>query len=192
MQRLCFHAIVTIPFALLIVWGMTFFPLKQEQPPAAIGGAFSLTDTHGKRMSDKDFNGKLSLVYLGYVHCPDVCPTTLGMLSDVLQQLGSDAGKVEVIFITVDAKRDTPQALGDFLKAFDPAIIGLTGSAEELQQVVELYKAYVSAPPNPMPGNNLIEHSGFLYLMGRDGHYLRHFQNGVKAHDVLAAVKDAL
>src|SRR5258708_5898973 len=99
---------------------------SQTEGKALIGGPFSLIDTDGKRVTDRDLQGKLMLVFFGYTHCPDVCPTELQTMAEVIDKLGPDADKVAPIFISVDPSRDTPQALSAYVKNFSPRIIGLT------------------------------------------------------------------
>jgi cytochrome oxidase Cu insertion factor (SCO1/SenC/PrrC family) len=156
---------------------------------AQIGGPFTLTDTHGARISNTAFSGRFMLVYMGYSHCPDICPATLSMLGDALKKLGPDAGKVAVLFISLDPAHDTPPVLAAYLKAFDPRIIGLTGSEAEIKNVTKEYKAY-AAPADATPGSLLITHSGILYLMGMDGKYLKHFESGVGSDIVAQALKE--
>lgn len=159
---------------------------------AQIGGSFTLTDTTGRARTDADFSGRLMLVYLGYTHCPDICPATLEMMSTTLKTLGPEADKVAPLFITLDPKHDTPEALGAYLKDFDPRITGLTGSPEDIKSVTHAYKAYASEATNTAPGNMIIDHSGLLYLMDRNGKYLRHFEHNVKSEELLTAIKQNL
>lgn len=173
---------------LLVLW---FAPGREPEQPEVIGGDFTLTDTRGKPLGAKELIGKPAIIYLGYAHCPDVCPTTLSMLGRVLAKLGDKASQLQVVFISVDAQ-DTPQSLAEFLKPFNPSIIGLTGDKDKIGQVVKLYKAYVKGPEKPAPGNMLIEHSGLLYLMDARGRYNRHFDATAQEAEILQALEAVL
>lgn len=179
----------------LIVITATMIPTGNRQPQqggygeAQVGGHFSLTDSSGKPVSDRDFAGRFMLIYLGYAHCPDICPATLSMMGDVLKALGGDADKISVIFITVDPQNDTPVALAEYLKPFDSRIVGLTGSKEAIEQVVRAFKGSAKKADNPGPGNMLISHSGLIYLMDREGKYISHFESDVKRETLLQAIR---
>ncbi len=107
-----------------------------------IGGHFSLLDTGGKRVTDADFRGKLMLVFFGYTHCPDVCPTELQNMAEALDKLGRDADKLAPIFISLDPKRDTPDVLSSYVKNFSPRITGLTGDQSEVASAAKAYRVY--------------------------------------------------
>ena len=187
----------TIGLLLLVVLALMVLLLPVTHPhgdhaygQAQIGGPYTLTDTHGARLSNTAFNGKLELVYLGYTHCPDICPATLSSLSGVLKKIGTDADKVAVVFISLDPAHDTPPVLADYLKAFDPRIVGLTGNEAEIKQVIKSFKAYATPSQDSAPGNMLITHSGLLYLLGKDGQYIRHFETGASEDAIIAALKE--
>ena len=154
-----------------------------EQPSAAqmmddlmygrgsVGGPFTLTDQTGKPRSDVEFRGKLMIVYFGYTFCPDVCPADLMAITQALDALGPTARDIQPIFITVDPERDT-KALKDYVSAFHPSLIGLTGSADEIRKVANAYKAFYVKVPDERSGEYSIDHAGVIYLMGRNGEYL--------------------
>src|ERR1700761_3443472 len=124
----------------VIAWlGGMSFPSKALQP-VAIGGPFHLTDQNGKAGTDEDLKGKPFLGFFGFTHCPDVCPTTLFDVSEVLRSLGPDADRTAALFITVDPERDTAASLKDYLGSFDPHLRGLTGDADALAQVAKEYR----------------------------------------------------
>jgi cytochrome oxidase Cu insertion factor (SCO1/SenC/PrrC family) len=137
----------------------------------SIGGPFTLTDQNGKRRSDAEFRGKLMIVYFGYTWCPDVCPADLMTITQALDNLGVAAEGVQPIFITIDPERDA-NALADYVSAFHHSLIGLTGSADEIQKVADAYKAFYVKVPDERSGGYSIDHSGVIYLMGRNGEYL--------------------
>jgi cytochrome oxidase Cu insertion factor (SCO1/SenC/PrrC family) len=157
--------------------------LADEQPSAAqmmddlmygrgtIGGPFTLTGSDGKPRSDRDFRGKLMIVYFGYTFCPDVCPADLMAITQALDALGPLAESVQPVFITVDPERDT-KVLGEYVSAFHHSLIGLTGSPEEIRKVANAYKAFYVKVPDARGGDYSIDHTGVTYLMGRGGEYL--------------------
>ncbi len=136
-----------------------------------VGGPFTLTDQNGRPRSDGEFRGRLMIVYFGYTFCPDVCPTDLMAITQALDALGKDAAAVQPIFITIDPERDN-RAMAEYLKAFYPSFIGLTGSPEEIRKVANAYKAFYARVDDPRSGEYSIDHAGVIYLMGRDGKYL--------------------
>jgi cytochrome oxidase Cu insertion factor (SCO1/SenC/PrrC family) len=156
---------------------------EQEQPSAAqmmddlmyghgpTGGPFTLTDQNGKPRSDVDFRGKLMIVYFGYTFCPDVCPADLMSITQALEALGPVAEGVQPVFITIDPERDT-KVLAQYLAAFHPSFVGLTGSPEDIRKVANSYKAFYVKMPGERSGEYSIDHTGAIYLMGRGGEYL--------------------
>ena len=148
---------------------------------AAIGGHFALTDDRDRPFTDRDLLGHYVLIYFGYTYCPDACPTTLQAISQTLDMIGNQASKVQPIFISVDPARDTPDVLAPYVAQFHPRLIGLTGTPEQIRAVADAYKAYY-AKYQPSDGAvYLIDHSGFVYLMGRSGEYLGFFPPGTSA-----------
>jgi cytochrome oxidase Cu insertion factor (SCO1/SenC/PrrC family) len=137
----------------------------------SIGGPFTLTDQNGNRRSDAEFRGKLMIVYFGYTWCPDVCPADLMTITQALDNLGVAAEGVQPIFITIDPERDA-NVLADYVSAFHHSLIGLAGSADEIQKVADAYKAFYVKVPDERSGGYSIDHSGVIYLMGRNGEYL--------------------
>jgi cytochrome oxidase Cu insertion factor (SCO1/SenC/PrrC family) len=137
----------------------------------SIGGPFTLTDQNGNRRSDAEFRGKLMIVYFGYTWCPDVCPADLMTITQALDNLGVAAEGVQPIFITIDPERDA-NVLADYVSAFHHSLIGLTGSADEIQKIADAYKAFYVKVPDERSGGYSIDHSGVIYLMGRNGEYL--------------------
>jgi len=165
------------------MFGAGLAAAADEQPSAAqmmddlmyghgsIGGPFTLTDSAGKQRSDSEFRGKLMIVYFGYTYCPDVCPADLMAITQALDALGPAADGVQPIFITVDPERDT-KVLKDYVGAFHPSLIGLTGSPDDIRKVANAFKAFYVKVPDERGGDYSIDHAGVIYLMGRDGEYL--------------------
>jgi cytochrome oxidase Cu insertion factor (SCO1/SenC/PrrC family) len=137
----------------------------------SVGGPFTLTDQSGRQRSDSEFRGKLMIVYFGYSYCPDICPTDLMAITQALDDLGPAAKDVQPVFVTIDPERDT-RILGEYMAAFHPSFVGLTGSAEDVRLVANSYKAFYAKGPAAPDGNYSIDHAGVIYLMGRDGEYL--------------------
>ncbi len=142
-----------------------------------IGGPFSLIDHHGKRVTDRDYLGKPTLVFFGYTHCPDVCPTTLLELSTQLEELGPDADRLNVLFITVDPERDTPEQLALYLSSFDSRIVGLSGSPEDISAALNAYHIYAKKVPLN-DGDYTMDHTATIAMMNSKGKYVgsMHYQ----------------
>jgi len=136
-----------------------------------VGGPFTLTDQTGMPRNDSEFRGKLMIVYFGYTYCPDVCPTDLMAITQALDALGPAAEGVQPVFITIDPERDS-KLLADYLSAFDRRFVGLTGAPEEIRKVANSYKAFYAKVPDRQGAGYSIDHTGVVYLMGRDGEYL--------------------
>ena len=142
--------------------------------PSAVGGPFKLVDQNGRAVTEADFKGKPFLVFFGFTHCPDICPTALFEMSETLRRLGPDADKMSALFISVDPDRDTPAALKDYLQSFHPRISALTGSQAEIDAVTKAYKAYAKRVPLE-GGQYTMDHSAIVYLMDRDGRFVAPF-----------------
>ena len=141
---------------------------------SAIGGAFNLVDQDGKPITDAALKGHPSLVFFGYTHCPDVCPTTLFELSEVLRALGPDADKTTALFISVDPDRDTSAVMKDYLSSFDPHLRGITGSASALAAVEKEYRVYAKKVPTDH-GDYSMDHTALVYLMDKQGRFVAPF-----------------
>ena len=156
----------------LLIVGLAVFLRVSTPAAAAIGGPFTLQDIHGRTVTDRDFRGSWLLVYFGYSYCPDVCPTTLNDVSTALDQLGDRARDLRPIFITIDPRRDTPQALATYLAAFSPRLDGLTGTPEQIAAVAKEYRVYYAEHrTGPGPDDYTMDHSSVLYLVGPDGRF---------------------
>jgi protein SCO1/2 len=149
-----------------------------------IGGPFALIDHTGKLRTDEDFRGKLLLIYFGYSYCPDVCPTDLQQIGLAVDGLGTGAEAVQPIFITLDPERDTAAHLADYVSAFHPRLIGLTGSAEQIRRVALAYKVYYAKHP-PDSQDYVIDHSSFVYLVDKAGKYIGFFPSGTAAGRII-------
>jgi len=160
---------------------------------AKIGGSFTLTNQDGAAVTDADFHGKVMLVFFGFTHCGDVCPATAASFSKILGVLGENASNVAPIFISVDPARDTPEVLKKYLANFDPRIIGLTGTDEQLKQVASAYKAYFSVNKKDDADENYeVDHSSFIYVMDKNGVYSKHFSYDAPANEIANTVLELL
>ena len=162
---LCFGLIV-------IVTGRGSAPIAQQI--AAIGGPFKLTDQNGREVTDQQLKGKPFLVFFGFTHCPDVCPTTLFEVSEILRALGPDADRTGALFITVDPERDNPAAMKDYLSSFDPHLIGLTGDPAAVAAVAKAYRVYFKKVPLEQGGYTM-DHTAIVYLMDKEGRFVSPF-----------------
>jgi protein SCO1 len=141
---------------------------------SAIGGPFTLTDQDGHQVSDRELLGKPYLIFFGFTHCPDVCPTTLFDVSEVLRSLGTDADKTAALFISVDPERDTPTVLKDYLSSFDPHVRGLTGDPASLAAVFKEFRVYYKKV-SLEGGDYTMDHSALVYLMDKSGRFVAPF-----------------
>jgi protein SCO1/2 len=140
---------------------------------------FALTDHTGKARTLADFKGKAVLMFFGYTQCPDVCPTTMVELADVMKQLGPLADKVQVLFVTIDPERDTQALLAQYVPAFDPRFIGLYGDAAATEKVAREFKVFYQKVPGKTPGSYTMDHTAGSYVFDPEGHirlFVRHGQ----------------
>ena len=160
---------------------------------ALIGGPFTLTDHTGKRVTEKDFLGKYMLVFFGFTHCPDICPSGLQVMSAALERLGDKAKDVVPVFITLDPERDTPEKIGEYVKSFDARFVGLTGSKEEVAAAAKAYRVYYQfVPDEKNKGEYTIDHAAIIYLMGKDGEFVTHIPHATSIDPIVAALSKAL
>ena len=158
-----------------------------------VGGPFTLTDHTGKRITDKDFLGRYMLVFFGFTHCPDICPSGLQVMTAALDKAGDKARDVTPVFITLDSQRDTPEKLASYLKSFHPRLVGLTGSAEDLAAAAKSYRVYfqkVSDEKNPE--SYTYDHSAMYYLMGKDGAFVAPINHSTDVDELVRALNAAL
>ncbi len=159
-------------------------------PAPAIGGAFNLVDHNRKSVTDIDFRGRYLLVFFGYTFCPDLCPTTLHIVTEAMDLLGAQATKVQPIFISVDPERDTPETLKSFVENFHPRLIGLTGSSDQVAAAAKAYRVYYAKANDEE--EYLMDHSAIIYLMGLDGKFVTHFSHGTTPDTMAAKVREHL
>lgn len=137
-----------------------------------IGGPFTLTGTDGQQVTEKNFEGKARAMFFGFTYCPDVCPTTLADAGNWLNALGDKAKDVTFVFVSVDPERDTPSQMKDYLSAFDPRIVGLTGSMDEIKKIERNYRVYArKVKTGEGPDDYTMDHSASVLLFDRDGNF---------------------
>lgn len=181
-QRLLLAAVVGAGLLVLASGALLFYALNYTPHGAAnspvsamIGGKFSLVDQNGKAFTDADMKGKWQLVFFGYTHCPDVCPTTLNELSLAFDKLGPAAkNKIGVVFISVDPDRDTPSVLKEYVSSFSAPVTALTGTAAEVAQAAKAYRVYYAKHPTKDGGYDM-DHSALIYVMDPEGRFTATF-----------------
>jgi protein SCO1/2 len=151
---------------------LTLFPaVTRSETPAPVGGAFALTDQDGGEVTERDLLGKPSMIFFGFTSCPDVCPSTLLDVTNWLTQLGPDADRLNVVFVSVDSEHDTPARIKLYLSSFDPRIRGLVGTETQIQKIAGAYGVrYKRVARND--GGYTYSHSALIYLMDRQGRYV--------------------
>ncbi len=159
-----------------------------------IGGSFTLVDQNGKTVTAGDFRGRFMLVYFGYTYCPDVCPTTLTTMADAIDILDGDGDRVVPVFITVDPERDTPEHLKMYVNYFHPRLVGLTGTTQSVAAAAKAYRIYYAkAPEDGASGDDyLMDHLAFVFLMGPDGAFRAHFENGIGPEAMAKRIREYL
>lgn len=171
-------AVAAVGFALLATtggWLVTDGPLAPARVASgpqslAIGGPFRLTDHRGRAVTEQDFRGRPMAVFFGFTSCPDVCPTTLGDMTGLIEALGADADRIHWVFVSVDAERDTPQAMAQYLEAFDRRIVGLSGSEEQIAAAARSFRVYYRRVPLE-GGGYTMDHSASMFLLDAAGRF---------------------
>lgn len=160
-----------VALSLSALW--VFWP-ESETRQSAVGGPFQLTAMDGRRVTEADFRGKPHLIFFGFTHCPDICPTKLMEMSEVLRAAGDKARDVRALFVTVDPERDTPMVLANYLSSFDSRILGLTGTQGEIDAMVKAHRAYARRVPTSS-GDYTMDHTAIVYLMDKRGRFVGTF-----------------
>ncbi len=160
---------------------------------ALVGGPFELVDQHGRTRRDAEFRGRPMLVYFGYTYCPDVCPTSLMAMSQGLDAFAVSnpdlAKEVVPVFVTVDPARDTVATLSAYAPHFHEDLVALTGTAEQVAGAAKAYRVYYAKAEDDGTGDYLMDHSGFIYLMDREGGYRAHFPHSATAEQIAAGLE---
>jgi protein SCO1 len=156
--------------------------------PSAIGGPFRLVDQNGQVVTQDALKGKPSLMFFGFTHCPDICPTALFDMTQVYKALGRDGDKVQAYFVTVDPERDTPDILKEYLSSFDPRLRGLTGDPAAVAAMEKAYRVYSKKIPLEAGGYTM-DHTALVYLMDKEGRFVAPFNLKRKPEDSAAELK---
>jgi cytochrome oxidase Cu insertion factor (SCO1/SenC/PrrC family) len=171
------------------------FPSVEQQisGKALVGGAFTLTDNTGKRVTDQDYRGRYTLVFFGYTSCPDICPAGLQLMAGALDKLWAKAERITPIFISVDPQRDTPEKLAAYVKNFDPRLVGLTGTPDEIAAVAKAYKVYYAkVPSKERPDDYTMDHTSIIYVMDPKGEFVTHFTPSTSVDEMAAKLNKIL
>lgn len=153
---------------------LTLAPATRSTGTASVGGPFTLTSQDGRTVTDRNYLGAPHLVFFGFTHCPDVCPTKLFEISEVLRAMGDKGRAIRALFITVDPERDTPEAMKSYLSSFDPRIVGLTGDPASIEAAIRAYRGFARKVPLK-DGDYTMEHTSLVYLMDKDGRFVGAF-----------------
>jgi protein SCO1/2 len=160
----------------------------------SIGGPFELVDQTGQRRSDADFRGQYMLIFFGYTYCPDICPTALQVITTALDEIEDKdpavAAQITPVFVSVDPERDTVEALADYASHFHPRLVALTGTPQEIDETAKAYRVYYKKAGEGE--DYLVDHSGFIYVMGPDGAYHSHFSHNTGASEMAAKLTELL
>jgi protein SCO1/2 len=193
--------LVAALFAGLVILGAgAFLALSLRDTPrgaagtllaSAIGGPFRLVDQNGKTVTDADLKGKWTLVYFGYTHCPDACPTALNDISIALDDLGPKRDAVRPVFITVDPERDTPDVLKSYVTSFDAPILALSGTPEEIARAAKGYRVYYAKHPEA-GGDYSMDHSSVIYVMDPEGRFTASFTQENSPEEIAERLKKLL
>jgi protein SCO1/2 len=195
-RRIRFSLWILVAVSVLALGGAYFvrtIGVREPPPPVTVGEAairseFSLIDHNGNRVTEADFLGRWQLVFFGFTHCPDVCPTTLAYMANVLDRFGGEVERVAPIFITVDPSRDTPEVMAEYVQAFHPKLVGLTGSEAEVAAAAQSFRVYYERmEEETAPDGYLMAHSGHIYLMTPEGRFEDVFREGDQSAEEMAA-----
>jgi len=171
--------------AIFLISGRGPVPITQ---PSAVGGPFRLVDQNGEAVTEEALKGRPSLVFFGFTHCPDICPTTLFDVSEVYKALGKDGDKFKAFFVSVDPERDTPAILKEYLSSFDPRLRGLTGDPVAVAAIEKAYRVYSKKIPLDAGGYTM-DHTALVYLMDKDGRFVAPFNLKRRPEESAAELK---
>ena len=200
-----------VPTCLIFVLVVLFFTCPyslftpvyaQETADTSLNrGSFSLVDHNGRAVTQQNFRGSYLLVFFGYTHCPDICPTALTLIANVMDSLGENSKNVQPIFITLDPERDTPEALRKFVSYFHPKLIGLTGTPDQVSTVAKSYfvryQRYFPESSHSTLNNKeeldyFLDHTAASYLLGPSAEGMALFQHGTSAAQMVAKIRSVM
>jgi protein SCO1/2 len=177
--------------SLTVIAAIVMIIPRHSTQSSSVGGPFTLTDQNGKTVTDANFKGEPFLVFFGFTHCPDVCPTTLYEMSEVLKRLGPDAQKTAALFVTVDPERDTPEKMKQYVSSFHPRIFGLTGTQAQIDAIKKEYRVYSKKVPTK-DGDYTMDHTAVVYLMDKNGRFVAPFNMARSADEAAADLQKRL
>jgi protein SCO1/2 len=194
--RIVLWVACAIPLTALVVVGILQFTRRADDGVRAfqasgIGGPFKLASSAGGELSSEDLKGKPFIVFFGYTHCPDICPTTVSDVTTWLEALGPQGKEIKALFVSIDPERDSPASLKDYLSSFPDQIIGLTGTPDQIAEVAKEYRVFYAKHPLK-DGDYSMDHSALIYLMDREGKLAGTLTYDAKSEDAIAKLKRLL
>ena len=185
---------IALPALIVGMLLSTAFARANEDPLAKrFGGPFELTAASGERISDVSLRGRLLLISFGYTNCPDICPTTLALMTEALESLGASGDAIQPIFISVDPQRDTPEKLAAYARSFHPRLLMLTGTETEIASVAKVYRVhrhkFLFPGQSATDVNYGVDHGSLMYLMGADGRFLTLIPHGATAERIAEVLR---
>ena len=165
---------------------------SQSSGTPLVGGPFEMVNQDGQTVTDADFRGSHMLIFFGFTYCPDVCPLTLEIIGAALDELGPMSDQVQPVFVSVDPERDTPEVLADYLSHFGDNIVGLTGSADQVSDMLAAYRVYAAKTGDVASEDYLMDHSTIIYLMAPDGSFKSHFSQFASPQDLAGQIRAKL
>lgn len=193
------QTVILAILAVAIAGGVAWWQIRRmpESAPTAganlaLGGPFSLTEHSGRAVTDADYRGRFLLIYFGYTFCPDVCPTELQVMAQVMDRLGSEGERIQPAFVSVDPERDTVPHMAAYVAQFHPRLIGLTGTPEQVAAVARAYRVFYRKSAGSDPAYYTMDHSSFFYLVNPDGSFATVFRGGTSPDDMAQAIRSRL
>ena len=185
--------------ALVAAAGIAVFEVATVPPKTAkartlsgFGGPFRLTDQNGRIVTDADFHGKWMLLYFGYTHCPDACPTALNSIAEALDRLGPKRGKIQPVFVSLDPQRDTPSVLKDYTRAFQAGILGLTGTPDQVDKVAREYRIAYEKRPTEGGSDYSIDHTAVIFLVDPQGAPVTFFSQEIPSERIAQTIDEEM
>lgn len=183
-------------FAALVAWWTiqedqrrAALPVPAVIPGVTVGGPFALVDHTGAPVTSDTYAGKYRLMFFGFTYCPDICPTELQVVATAMDRLDpATVARVQPLFVSIDPGRDTPAALAEYVAQFHPAIVGLTGTAEQVDAAAKTFRVYYAKAPGGDADSYLMDHSTYTYLMGPTGDFLTIFPRGTGPEEMAATI----
>jgi len=164
----------------------------QTSGEALVGGPFEMINQKGETVTEADFRGRHMLIFFGFTYCPDICPLTLEIIGAAMDELGPLSERVQPVFVSVDPERDTPEILADYLSYFGDNIVGLTGTPDQVSQMLSTYRVYAAKTGDITSQDYLMDHSTIVYLMGPDGRFMTHFSQITSPQDLAERIRGIL